>query len=325
LVFLLFATFVNAQDIVLSQPFMSGQLLSPASVGNGLYKRRIKGNLKAQMIGGNNLYQTMVVGMDTRFKSADENSKNYLGIGGQIVSDQVNNGLMQSNYIGLNLAYHIFIDKYLYKDIALGFGTVFAQTTLDKSKLFFGDQYDYAGGITSNGTMESLPPYPSEVSAIAGLLYTQHNQEVFIQTGVNASFFSKPNITYSITNSATEYSYQFFTNMEFPILSTYSIALHGNMLYKKVKNQYFIGATIGAPISNDEENLKRIYFGCFYRYKEAVVPNISFISNQYIFGISYDIYNPKNNGANLRMSSIELTLSASFGVKKTDLFRTIFD
>lgn len=320
-----FTSFVNVQDIVLSQPFMSGQFLSPASVGNGLYKRRIKGNLKAQMIDGNNLYQTMVVGMDTRFKSADENSKNYLGIGGQIISDQVKNGLMQSNYIGLNLAYHIFIDKDLYKDIALGFGTVYAQTTLDKSRLFFGDQYDYAGGLTSKATMEILPPYPSEFSAIAGLLYTQHNEVIFIQTGGTASFFSKPNITYSITNSASEYSYRFFTNMELPFLNTYSIALHGNMLYKKVKNEYFLGATIGTPISSDEENLKRIYVGCFYRYKEAVVPTISFISNHYIFGMSYDIYNPKNNGANLRMSSIELTLSASFGEKKTKLFRTIFD
>jgi len=322
---LLFTSFVNAQDIVLSQPFMSGQFLSPASVGNGLYSRRIKGNLKAQMIDGNNLYQTIVVGMDTRFKSADENSKNYLGIGGQIVSDQVNNGLMQSNYIGLNLAYHIFLDKDLYKDFALGFGTIYAQTTLDKSKLFFGDQYDYAGGITSNATMENLPPYPSEFSAIAGLLYTQHNEDAFIQTGGTASFFSKPNITYSITNSAPEYSYRFFANMELPLLNTYSIALHGNMLHKKVRNQYFLGATIGAPIVRDDENLKRIYFGCFYRYKEAIVPTISFISNQYIFGMSYDIYNPKNNAANLRMSSIELTLSASFGRKKTNLFRTIFD
>ncbi len=86
-----------------------------------------------------------------------------------------------------------------------------------------------------------------------------------------------------------------------------------------------MGATFGASILNDEENFKRIYIGCFYRYKEAVVPTISFISNQYIFGMSYDIYNPKNNGANLRMSSLELTLSASFGRKKTNLVRTIFD
>lgn len=304
---------------------MSGQFLSPASVGNGLYNKRVKGNLKAQMIDGNNLYQTMVVGLDTRFKSADENSKNYLGIGGQIASDQVMSGLMQSNFIGLNLAYHIFVDKNLYKDISLGFGTIYAQTTLDKSKLFFGDQYDIAAGRTQNATMESLPPYPSEFSANAGLLYTDHNETYFIQTGATSSFFSKPNITYSITNTAPEYSYRFFTNMEFPLSYTYSVALHGNMLHKKVKNQYYLGAAIGAPISNEEESLKRIYFGCFYRYQEAVVPMISIISNQYIFGMSYDIYNPKNNGANLRMSSIELTLSASFGRKKTSLFRTIFD
>lgn len=322
---MLFANIVNAQEIVLSQPFMSGQFLSPASVGNGIFQRRMKGNLKAQMIDGNNLYQTMVVGFDTRFRTADEGSKNYLGIGGQIMSDQVNNGLMQSNFIGLNLAYHIFVDKDLYQDIALGFGTVYAQTTLDKSKLFFGDQYNFEGGLTPNASMESLPPYPSELSANTGLLYTNHNEKLFLQTGATASFFSKPNITYSVTNSAPEYSYRFFTNMELPFWDVYSIALHGNVLHKKLKNQYYLGATIGVPLPTENEQIKRIYFGCAYRYKEAIIPSIAYISDRYVFGMSYDMYNPKDNAANLKMSSIELTLSASFGRKKSNLFRTIFD
>ena len=315
----------NAQDIVLSQPFMSSQFLSPASVGDGLYKSRIQSNMKAQMIDGNNLYRTIVVGYDTRFKAADNNSKNYLGIGGQIISDQVMNGVMQSNFVALNMAYHIYLDNNLYKNLSLGFGTVFAQTTLDKSKLIFGDQYDYRAIYAGTPSTENLLPFPSQFSANAGVLYTQHNDRSFIQTGGTAFFFAKPNLTYSLVNTAPETRYRLFVNMEMPFMYYYTLALHGNFLNKKSGNQYYAGAALGIPLTYDIDEVKRIYFGCYYRVNEAIVPTISYISDKYILGMSYEIYNPNITGSNLRLSSFELSLSASFGKKKTDLFRTIFD
>ena len=46
------------QGIELSQPYMSSQFLSPATVGNGNYEQRIQSNLKSQFLDGNNLYRT---------------------------------------------------------------------------------------------------------------------------------------------------------------------------------------------------------------------------------------------------------------------------
>ncbi len=319
------ANTVQAQDIVLSQPFVSSQFLSPAAVGSGLYASRIQSNIKAQLIDGNNLYRTIVVGYDTRFKAADNNSKNYLGIGGQVMSDQVMNGVMQSNFITFNMAYHIYLDKNLYKNFSLGFGSIFAQTTLDKSKLIFADQYDYRAIYTGTQSTEVLPSFPSEFSANAGLLYTQHDDQKFIQTGVTASFFSKPNLTYSLTNVAPEANYRAFANIELPFWDYYTVAIHANLLQNKSKSQFYVGATIGVPISYNQEDVKRIYFGCYYKNNEAIVPTVSLISDKYIFGVSYDIYNSNITGSNLRLSSFELTISSSFGNKKTDLFRTIFD
>ena len=315
----------KAQGVVLSQPFMSSQFLSAASVGDGQFGSRFQSNLKSQMIDGQNLYKTIVLGFDTRFKPADNNSKNYLGIGGQIISDQVMNGVMQTNLISLNMAYHIYLDNNLYKNISLGLGSGFTQTTLDRTKLRFADQYDYRAILTNSTSLENILPYPSSFSATASLLYTKHDQKSFVQTGFSAFFLDKPNMTYSLTNTAPENKYRFFTSAEMPFIGDYLLAVHGNYLYQKSNNQLNIGASIGVPLYNDEEDVKRIYFGCFYRANEAIVPSVSIISNKYIFGMSYDIYNTNKTSSSIRVSSFELSLSASMGRKKTDLFRTIFD
>jgi hypothetical protein len=309
----------------LSQPFASNQFLTPAGVGSGAYQSRLQGNMKAQMIDGDNLYRTYVVGYDTRFKAADENSKNYLGIGGQFMSDQVMNGVMQSNFLALNLAYHIFLNKDLTKSVAIGFGTAFAQTTLNKSSLLFADQYDQAAGLTGNATMENLIPYPASLSANTGFLYTQHSEYSFFELGATGFFFAKPNLTYSPTNAAPETKFRYFVNMEIPFLQDYTLALHANVLNKKSSNQYYAGGALGIPLDHDYEKVKRLYLGCYYRKGEAFVPSISLISDKYIAGISYEIYNANISGANLKLSSFEFTISKSFGNKKTDLFRTIFD
>jgi type IX secretion system PorP/SprF family membrane protein len=322
--FFLLPLLSKGQDIVLSQPFVSNQFLGPAGVGNGLYGSRAQGNFKQQMIDGENLYKTIVVGYDTRFKEAS-NTKNYLGIGGHIISDQVMNGALQSNFVALDLAYHIFLDDILYKDISVGLGTVYAHTTLDKNNLKFADQYDIAGGFTGTSSLENLIPYPSSFSANAGTLYTQHTDQSFFQAGGTAMFFTKPNLTYALTNTPPETKYRLFVSAETPIMYDYTLVLHGNFLNKKVGNQFYVGGALGIPLSNYMDEVKRIYLGCFYRNNQAVVPSVSFISDKYIFGISYDIYNPNITGSNLKLSSLELSLSSSFGSKKTNLFRTIFD
>jgi hypothetical protein len=325
LVCCLIASFtIKAQGVVLSQPFMSSQFLSSASVGNGLYGSRMQSNIKTQMIDGQNLYKTMVVGFDTRFNSTD-NSKNYLGIGGQLVSDQVMNGVMQFNTLSLNFAYHIYLDDYLYKNVSLGIGTSFNETSLNRSKLRFEDQYDYAAQLTGNASLENLVPNPNAFSANASALYTQHDEYAFVQVGFSSFFIEKPNVTFSLLNSAPENKYRLFSSAEIPFVDAFTVAMHGNFLYQKTKNQYNVGASIGVPLSRDEDEIKRMYFGFYYRENEAFVPTVSLISNKIIFGVSYDIFNANKTASNIRTNSYELSLSTSFGRKKNTLFRTIFD
>ena len=86
----------KAQDFVLSQPFTSAQFLSPASVGNGVYDQRIQSNFRTQSIGGSNYARNIVVGWDRKYNRKALDQSNYLGIGGQIISEQLMNGLINT-------------------------------------------------------------------------------------------------------------------------------------------------------------------------------------------------------------------------------------
>jgi type IX secretion system PorP/SprF family membrane protein len=324
LAFLLTSVTSFSQEVILSQQFAASQYQNPAGVGGSEYDNRFQALSKSQMIDGNNLYKTYLISYDTRLKNDLEGSKNYLGIGGQIISDQVMSGIMQNNYLTLNLAYHIFLDERLNSDISLGIGVTGASTYLDKTRLRFSDQYDYRALLTTS-TLENLVPYPLSFTANAGAMYTRHNENNFLQAGFMTYLYAKPNVTYTPMNQAEKLRFKAFVNTEFPFVNDNSLLLYVNYLNRGSISQFYCGALIGLPIIRDEDYLFKMYAGCFYRQGEAYVPSVSFISRKSTFGVSYDVYNNTIPGADLRQSGFELSYSRKFGQLRKNRFRTIFD
>jgi len=315
----------KAQEIVLSQPFAATQFLSPASVGNGVYDQRIQSNFRTQSIAGLNIAKTIVVGWDRKYNRRNEEASNYLGIGGQIISEQLMNGLLNTNFITLNSAYHLFLDGDESSNFAIGLGVTYAQTNLDQSKLRFGDMYDPSGNLTGIPTGELFLSNPSRLSANTGLLYTKHSGNTFLQLSANGFFFAKPDVTNSPYNEAPGMRSTLFLNLEKYFSENYTYLVHGAFSSRNKENSYVAGASISLPILSKFEHDRRFYLGCFYRFKNAIVPSVNIMMDDYIFGVSYDIYNNDLTGAGIRSNSFELTLSKSFGKRKQELMRTLFD
>jgi len=331
LVIVFFCTNANGQEIVLSQQYLSSQFLSPAAVGGGDAQQRIQTNYRSQMFDGNNQNRTIVIGWDTRLKRKDPDLKNYLGIGAQIMSDQLMDGLLQTNHLTINMAYHLFLDDDDHTNLSMGLGGTFSQTSVDKSKLRFGDQYDEVSGEFKgyNTSFENLKPFPYRVSANAGMLYTRHFTESFFQVSLNAFYYGMPEVTYSNLNEASKMRATFFANFEhsFNGYATYLLhASYNNRLNNgDITRQVMVGGAVGLPILYQPDQIKRIYFGCFYRLSDAVVPTISLMMDNYHFGISYDFYNNAISGASLRQNGFEISLSKSFGARRNDFLKTLFD
>jgi type IX secretion system PorP/SprF family membrane protein len=315
----------KAQDFVLSQPFTAAQYLSPASVGNGVYGQRIQSNFKTQSIGGSNYARNLVVGWDRKYNRNAAEQANYLGIGGQIISEQLLNGLINTNYITFNTAYHLFLDGDDYSNLAIGMGITYAQTTLNSSNIKFDDMYDQAGNLTGNSSSEIFLPNAGRLTVNTGLLYTKHSYDSYFQLSANGFFFAKPDVTNSPYNEAPGMRTAVFMNLERYFNGDYTFLFHGSFSNRNKENSYFVGGSVSLPIKYEFDHDRRLYLGCYYRQNDAIVPTVNILMDSYIFGISYDIYSNGLAAAGFRTNSFELTFSKSFGKRKQELMRTLFD
>lgn len=328
LLLIVFAVNTYAQQgIVLSQPYISSQLLSPASVGNGIYDQRIQTNLKSQFLDGNNLYRTLVSGWDSRFKNTDAEEKNYFGIGVQVISDQAMAGVINSNYITIASAYHLFLDDNLKNELSLGLGVTYGQTYLDKSKLRFGEGFNIDGSYTTGNYdyLNSIKPFPHDFYYNTGLLFTRHTENNFIQGGLTASFLSKPKVLVLNVDTASGMKSSAFFNYEKGLENGNTFMTHLSFSNKNGLNQIVVGGLWSFPFKDKMEKINRIYIGCFDRLDDAIIPSVSIMMDKYTFGLSYDIYNNDLSGAKLKQNGFEIGLSVSFGKKRNEWMRTIFD
>lgn len=328
LLFIVFALNTYAQQgIVLSQPYMSSQFLSPASVGNGNYEQRIQSNLKSQFLDGNNLYRTLVSGWDSRFKNADPEQKNYFGVGAQVISDQVMAGLINSNYITLDFAYHLFLDANLQNELSLGLGVTYGQTYLDRSKLRFGEGFNIDGTYTDGNYdyLNSIKSFPQDFYYNTGMLFTRHTENIFLQGGLTASFLSRPKVTVLAVDTASGMKSSAFFNFEKILENGSTFMTHLSFSNKNGLNQAVVGGLYSFPFKDKMDKINRIYIGCFNRLDEAIIPSVSIMMDKYTFGLSYDIYNNDLSGAKLKQNGFEIALSVSLGKKRNEWMRTIFD
>jgi type IX secretion system PorP/SprF family membrane protein len=315
------------QGIVLSQPFVASQFLSPATVGNGVYEHRIQSNLKSQFLDGNNLYRTLVSGWDSRFKNLDPEQKNYFGVGVQLISDQAMAGVINSNYITVGFAYHLFLDVELKNELSLGLGLTYGQTYLDKSKLRFGEGFNIDGSYTIGNFdyINNMKSSPSNFYANTGVLFTHHTETSFFQMGGAASFLSRANVTLDALDTASGMKLNSFLNFETTLSNGNTFMAHISYVNKNGLNQMIAGGLYSIPFNDKSGRTNRLYIGCFDRFQDAIIPTVSIMMDKYTFGLSYDIYNNDLSGAKLKQNGFEISLSASFGKRRNEWMRTIFD
>jgi len=319
---------VNAQDPFLSQAHGASQFLSPAAVGTGVFASRIQSNYRSQLFDGSSLFKTIVVGWDTKINNQNPDVRNYLGVGGIIVSDQLMGGVLQTNYASLNVAYHMFFDKSLKQKLALGMGVTFAQSSLQLNKLKFYDQFSQGSFLENSQSisLQNLNGSASSVSVSSGFLYTSHSQTSFVQMGASAFFVNKPDMSISkdyVTSSIKSVLFFNFEKESDDDDKTYM--LHASFNNRTKIDQLLVGGAISLPFGNNYEYINRAYIGLSYRVGDAVIPQLTILLNKHRFGLSYDVYSKKMSGAEFISNVFEFSFSTSLGKRKYEYLRTIFD
>lgn len=317
-----------AQDFSVSMPFFASQFLSPANAGSSLYGSRVQGNLKSQFTGNSNLFNTIVAGWDTKLTNKEDLDKNHMGLGVQILSDQLMGGVLQTNYLTTNFAYHLFLDENKSNSLAMGMGLTLAQTSYDQTKLTFGDMYNSNGTqISTVSPREVLNNNPTSYAVNIGLVYSRHAQETFFQLGANNFSYSMPELTsgdFKLTE-ASDTRYNAFINLEKYLLGDYTFLIHGSYDIRGKDQSYFASGAIGAPLNDDLDFPKRFYLGTSIKQNTAITPFIAIMNTSYNFALSYDIYKNGATASQLRQNGFEVSFSHFFSRRRKEIFRSLLD
>jgi type IX secretion system PorP/SprF family membrane protein len=175
----LFFTTLKAQDIHFTQFGYVPLAVNPAQTGlfEGTY--RVGGLYRSQWQSSNiKGYQTPVVYADVPI--AGLRKQDWIGIGLNLYRDRAGISLLTNTDVGINVAYHLGMDKKQTTVLSFGVQAGFVQRNIDKSKLIFRD-----GLIT--GQSQDIP-----------LIDAQNKNYTDIGFGVNLRSKASKTTTYNV-------------------------------------------------------------------------------------------------------------------------------
>jgi type IX secretion system PorP/SprF family membrane protein len=314
--------FLHAQTPLSSQNMAITNYINPANVGMGL-NGQLNSFYRNQFAGVGDAFNTIGVGADFKIFHYNKEEINHFGMGVQAVSERVLNGALQSNYISVGFSDRVFLNKSQSSYLALGIGGTLISRNIDREQLTFSDQYN-SGRLFNSTSLENIATYPIRFSSNVGVMYGFSNPNMSLQFG-GSTYFINRSSSFQIYNKVNQ-SFQMVgvLNFEHLIWEDHTILFHADFQDRLEATYYYAGMAMGFPIHDKQESLNRLYLGCFYRSKDAVIPYFGLMINKYKIGLSYDIYQNNLTSTNLHPQTMEISLSTYLTNFKTENLRSFF-
>ena len=322
--FLSFAQDTYAQTPYSSQNFNLNNFFNPATSGFGI-NNKVQTIFRTQYEGVGSAYRTIGLAADVALLRKNSYDKNNLfGMGVQAVSEQVLDGVLQTNAITLSFANRLFFNESKTSSIALGISSTLITRTIDASKLTFGDQFN-SGRLFNTSSIEVINSIPSKFSSNVGLLYTLSNEQTFLQFGGSLFYINRSSTEQALEKFEESYQTLGQINFEKRVWENNTIAFHADYQNRFESEFVYAGAVYSIPMNSKGENIDRFYIGCFYRTKDAIIPYVGLIYNKYKFGLSYDVYQSKMSLSSLRPQTFEFTISTNISHRVSDKLVGLFN
>jgi type IX secretion system PorP/SprF family membrane protein len=313
-----------AQTPYSSQNFNLNNFFNPATSGFGV-NNKVQTMFRTQYEGVGNAYRTIGIAADFALVGKNNYDKNNLfGLGVQAVSEQVLDGVLQTNAVSFSIANRLFLNEAKTSSIALGISSTFITRTIDVSRLTFGDQYN-SGRLFNATSLEVVNAIPSKFSSNVGLLYTLSNERTFFQFGGSLFYINRSSTEQALEKFEESYQTLAQINFEKKIWENNTIAFHADYQNRFESEFIYAGAVFSFPLNTKEQNPDRFYIGCFYRTKDATIPYVGLFYNKYKFGLSYDIYQSNMTLSSLRPQTFEFTISTNISNRVSDKLVSLFN
>ncbi len=286
----------NAQDPHFSQYFMAPQFVNPAIIGSNSADWRLMCNWRQQWGNAGTPYNTQSMELDTKIlgkQTSNDIVQNTLAIGGGLMLDQSMYGAFKSTYALGTVAYHAHLTEN--QTIGLGIQAMYANRTIDYSRLTFGEQFTSGGfDVTLPSGEKTLIDKNSYLSLSAGLLYTFNNDVFNVNAGFSAFHLNKPKQTFlKDPKQILPIRYVAHINTEFYASDRLSVNLNGCYQEQALPAYFAIGGALGWDAN--PEKTSTLYAGAWFREGDSFYPYAGWLINNVQVGFSYDITHSKQD------------------------------
>ena len=285
---LFLTTFVQAQDIHLSQFNAAPILLNAANTGNFDGQFRVTTNYRNQWAAVSAPYATGIVSADfTLLKK----KKNFFGVGLSGIYDKSGTGELTNRTIYGSAAYHIHIGKsnkpkhYIHIGIQGGY----VNRTININKLIFASQYNPTTHTFKLISIESFNNNNKSkyYDLNAGAVWTSTFSKKFsLQGGVNFMHINNPKELNLVINSTSISIAATVIHALAQVNLNDKVSLSPTILLMNYPTSSEL--TFGSSLNYLLDNFT-IYCGAYYRTNDAVIGLLGLQFKKIRLGFSYDI------------------------------------
>lgn len=321
--FILFSSLgILAQDVHFSQLSQSPLLINPANAGffDG-YARAIL-NYRTQWSAADAQYQTIMASFDANAGIKRSRSA-FIGLGGYIYQDKAANGTWST--LNANLIGNAVVNVGKVSRLSGAIGAGVGQTSTNFSKLLYGNQYD---GTQFNTALPNYESFNARnftwFDLTSGINFEinkinedfTHNNRFSLRLGVAGYHLNQPRLIFS-TNSTQVIDRRmvYSAQARFDIKES-ALSILPSVIY--MTQGTFQQANFGTFIRyrfKDEtkttglKSETALHIGCYYRYKDAVIPQFMLEYKSFMFGFSYDQTVSRFRLANRGLGAFEVSIS----------------
>lgn len=287
----LFTQKATGQDVHFSQFFESAALRNPALTGiySGDYKVGV--NYRNQWSAFAVPFQTALVSAETK-ALLRESTRDYLSFGLTAVYDKAGSidFTSVSVYGAVNYNKALGAESQTYLSVGLCGGYI--QRSFDVSKMKFANQFMSGSYSAANSSGENINfgvvrhwDVSSGVS-LSGALSSSANYYI----GVAGYHISKPAESYfdeTLIRLTTRWSGNLGVSAR--LSNGFGLTIHANYQNQQPYQEIIGGALLSHGFHNSDNSRKIILSaGCFYRYKDALIPMVKIDYDTWALTVSYD-------------------------------------
>ena len=214
----------------------------------------------------------------------------WLGLGGVILHDVAGSGNLTSTKIYGSVAYHQMVNAGSL--VSAGFNIGWANKQINVSNLKFPDQYD--GKFFDNHLPTSVALAQNNISYLdiqAGANYAYFpNDKVYVNAGFSAMHVNRPRESFFDqapgVDNRVPIRFTGFLNGSFKIDDQWII--NPNIYVSEQAKASEIVGGLNAHYNLAPEGDKELIGGLYYRYKDAIIPMVGLVVQDYTFTFTYD-------------------------------------